>query len=119
MTLTWGLLMGLTVLYIYNYMDIHEDSKDITICDFFGAGSLVFTGCMMIPICLMMTCRLTNNVRLRRKYVDRSRKEESPLRSLYMMACCRPCAYGQIGEFVESNRVYSSNSSRQFQYAEM
>ena len=86
----------------------------------FFADTLVFLFCFtMVPIFLMMTCRLTYNVRLRRKYVDRSRKEESPLRSLYMMSCCRPCAYGEIGAFVESNRVNSSNSTRQFEYVEM
>ena len=93
-------------------------------CDIMNAqffrDTLVFVFCFtMVPIFLMMACRLTYNVRLRRKYVDRSRKEESPLRSLYMMSCCRPCAYGEIGAFVENNRVNSSNSTRQFEYVEM
>lgn len=86
---------------------------------FFGDIS-GFVFCLsIVSIFLMMTWRLTYNVRLRRKYVDRSRKEESPLRSLYMMACCRPCAYGEIGALVESNQANSINSTRQFEYIEM
>ena len=124
MNLIWALLLGLAILYIYNYEEFRKIRKDfhneeITLSDYVGAQVFIIAALMMIPIGLMMTCRLTNNVRLRRKYVDRSRKEESPLQSLYMMACCRACAYGEIGEFIESNRVYSSNSTRQFEYAEM
>ena len=112
MNLIWALLLGLTILYINNPLYTYNSTGGFI-------SLLIIAALMMIPIGLMMTCRLTNNVRLRRKYVDRSRKEESPLRSLYMMACCRACAYGEIGEFIESNRVYSSNSTRQFEYAEM
>ena len=115
MFLSWtGFLVWTFMIHCGTDFAVQVENKQ------FFADTLVFVFCFtMVPVFLMMTCRLTYNVRLRRKYVDRSRKEESPLRSLYMMSCCRPCAYGEIGAFVESNRVNSSNSTRQFEYVEM
>ena len=62
---------------------------------------MVFFVFIMISWVLFLIIDVMINFILRLKYVEQSKMTEPVLKSLLLMIFCRPCAYGEMGNYIK------------------
>ena len=110
-----GLLFGQDYLYwrypipaIATYILL-----SLTLYLIIGAGDIPAIGVIVTLILwiVFFIINLIMNLILRLKYVEHSQIEESVCKSLSLMIFCRPCAYGEMGNYIKIN--HENNNAQQ------
>ena len=108
-----GLLFGQDYLYwrypipaIATYILL-----SLTLYLIIGAGDIIGFIVTLILWIVFLIINLIMNLILRLKYVEHSQIEESVCKSLSLMIFCRPCAYGEMGNYIKIN--HENNNAQQ------
>ena len=80
------LMFFLMYLNFISYIDVDEE---------------FFLLCILILLVLFWIIDMMMNFILRLKYVEHSKINEPVLKSFLLMIFCRPCAYGEMGNYIK------------------